>query len=137
MSKRELILLALAIFILPGILITLADILKSPVLTVLSRIVPPIAYFGGAIYALSLIRRKGYLTGISIVLAVLFGWWAIFILAFLSPLTLIIAAVLPERIKCPHCKSYIPVNAARCPHCTGELAVQTEKILENKEESNK
>lgn len=83
--------------------------------------------FIGGIWGLIAITKKGYVTGVSIALWLLFGWWFILALLFGGPFTLFIAALLPDRKRCIHCKSYIPKNATRCPKCAGSLTASAQK----------
>lgn len=78
--------------------------------------------FIGGLWGLIAIANKGYLTGVSIILWLLFGWWFLAILLLGGPFTLFIAALLPERKRCIHCKSYISKDATRCPKCQGSLS---------------
>lgn len=81
----------------------------------------------GGIWGIIAIAKKGYVTGVSIVLWLLFGWWFILVLLFAGPFTMLLAALLPERKRCAHCRELISRDASRCPKCMGDLAVTAEK----------
>lgn len=71
------------------------------------------------LYAMYVIAHKGYLKSLSTGLFLFVGWWFLLILIFIGPLTLLIAAFLPERKRCPHCRELISSEASRCPKCQG------------------
>lgn len=83
--------------------------------------------FLGGLWGIFAIAQKGYITGVSIVLWLLLGWWFILVLLFAGPFTLLLAAMLPERKRCSHCREFISNDATRCPKCMGDLAVTAEK----------
>lgn len=114
MSKKNLIIIALTVFLIPGFFFWL-----PPPASGLFRLIFTPIYVAVGIWGLIIIIKKHYLTGISIVLFLLFGWLAIPIVLGGGPLVLLTAALLPERIKCPHCLSFINKNSTRCPRCQG------------------
>lgn len=75
------------------------------------------------LYGIYVMREKGYLKGVSVVLFMFVGWWFLVILVGLGAITLFIAALLPEKKRCRHCREVIHKNATRCPKCQGDLAV--------------
>lgn len=76
------------------------------------------------LFGVYVIGKKGYLTGISILLLLLVGWWALIVLASLGSITILLAAILPERRRCSHCHELISKKATRCPKCQGDLTVK-------------
>lgn len=80
--------------------------------------------FIAGVWGIIVLFKKGYGVGMSIVFWLLFGWEFVLFLLFWGPLTLAVAALLPERRKCLHCRSYIPRDATRCPRCLGDLSVK-------------
>lgn len=54
-----------------------------------------------------------------VVLGILFGIFAVLVLAFLKPLT-----GTGKLKKCPYCQSTIDIHANKCPHCQSDLVIE-------------
>lgn len=80
-------------------------------------------FYSAGIYALYVIAKKGYFTKVSIVMFLIVGWWFLIILIGAGGITLFVAALLPEKRRCTHCKELVSKDATKCPKCQGELAL--------------
>lgn len=83
-----------------------------------------LGYYALGIYGIYVLTQKGYLKGVSIILFLLVGWWFLVILVGLGAITLFIAALLPEKKRCRHCREIIHKEATRCPKCQGEITAK-------------
>ncbi|OGK14810.1 hypothetical protein A2859_00900 [Candidatus Roizmanbacteria bacterium RIFCSPHIGHO2_01_FULL_37_16b] len=77
-----------------------------------------------AVGALSLyvLFQKGYFN-YSFIMFLVFGWWFLIFAVAFGSISLVIAAFLPEKKRCPHCRELISKGATRCPKCQADLTV--------------
>lgn len=112
MNKKNLILFAIGTFIIPILLEITVGVPAVGWWVSLSIIAGILSVF--------VLVKKGYLSTVGLILYLLFGWWTI----ALGSLTLIFVALLPERVKCCHCRKFVSKDATRCPKCQGELSAK-------------